>query len=82
MSSSINNSQPDSNSKEQSERSKFGPPPKFDSPNFDFQTELKRLPFAINLGEVKMSKVQQVRFLELIYDNQTVFSLCDDDLGL
>ena len=29
-----------------------------------------------------MSKVQQVRFLELIYDNQNVFSLCDEDLGL
>ena len=29
-----------------------------------------------------MSKAQQVRFLELIYDNQSVFSLCDKDLGL
>ena len=29
-----------------------------------------------------MSKEQQVRFLELIYDNQVVFSLCDEDLGL
>ena len=29
-----------------------------------------------------MSKEQQVRFLELIYDNQSVFSLCDKDLGL
>ena len=29
-----------------------------------------------------MSKEQQVRFLELIYDNQSVFSLCDEDLGL
>ena len=29
-----------------------------------------------------MSRAQQVRFLELIYDNQVVFSLCDEDLGL
>ena len=29
-----------------------------------------------------MSKAQQIRFLELIYDNQSVFSLCDEDLGL
>ena len=29
-----------------------------------------------------MSKEQQIRFLELIYDNQVVFSLCDEDLGL
>ena len=29
-----------------------------------------------------MSKEQQVRFLKLIYDNQVVFSLCDEDLGL
>ena len=29
-----------------------------------------------------MSKAQQVWFLELIYDNQSVFSLCDEDLGL
>ena len=29
-----------------------------------------------------MSKEQQVRFLKLIYDNQVVFSLCDEDLDL
>ena len=29
-----------------------------------------------------MSEAQQIRFLELIYDNQSVFSLCDEDLGL
>ena len=85
LSSAIHNSGPsnfNSNSKEQGERSKFGPQPKFDSPDFDFQVELKRLPFPINLGEIKMSKAQQVRFLELIYDNQSMFSLCDEDLSL
>ena len=29
-----------------------------------------------------MSRAQQIRFLELIYDNQSVFLLCDEDLGL
>ena len=40
------------------------------------------LPFPLNLGKVDMSKAQLIRFLELIYDNQSVFSLCDEDLGL
>ena len=29
-----------------------------------------------------MTRAQQVRFLQLVYDNQSVFSLCDEDLGL
>ena len=68
--------------KEQDKRPKFGPQPRFDDPHFDFQKELDRLPFPLNLGKVDMSKAQQIRFLELIYDNQSVFSLCDEDLGL
>ena len=36
----------------------------------------------MNIGEVDMSKSQQQRILELIYDNQSVFPLCDEDLGL
>ena len=68
--------------KDQGEKPKFGSQPKFNSPHFDFQKELDRLPFPLNLGKVEMSKAQQIRFLELIYDNQSVFSLCDEDLGL
>ena len=49
---------------------------------FNFQKELDRLPLPFNVGEVEMFREQQVRFLELIYDNQSVFSLCDEDLGL
>ena len=64
------------------EKPKFGPQPDFSSPKFDFDKELGRLPFPLNLGKVEMSKSQQVRFLELIYDNKSVFSLCDEDLGL
>ena len=68
--------------KEPGEKPKFGSQPNFSSPEFNFQKELDRLPFPFNLGEVEMSREQQVRFLELIYDNQSVFSLCDEDLGL
>ena len=64
------------------EKPKFGSQPKYGSPEFNFKKELDRLPFPLNLGKVEMSKEQQVRFLELIYDNQSVFSLCDKDLGL
>ena len=67
---------------EQEERPKFGPRPKFNSKNFDFDKELARLPFPVNFGEVELSPSQQKRFLELIYDHQGIFSLCDEDLGL
>ena len=68
--------------KDQGEKPKFGSRPKVSSPEFNFQKELDRLPFPLNLGKVDMSEEQQVRFLELIYDNQFIFSLCDEDLGL
>ena len=64
------------------EKPKFGSRPNYSSLGFDFQKELDRLPFPLNLGKVEMSREQQVRFLELIYDNQSVFSLCNEDLGL
>ena len=31
---------------------------------------------------MEMMKAQQIMFLQLVYDNQSVFSLCDEDLGL
>ena len=68
---------PDSNqsspTKEQGKRPKFGPCPKFNNPCFNFQKELDRPPFPLNLGKVDMSIAQQIRFLELFYDNQSVF---------
>ena len=60
---------------------KFGPRPNFDDPNFNFKEELKRLPFELNLGDAPLSREQQVKFLNIIYDNQAVFSLHDGDLG-
>ena len=61
---------------------KFGSWPIYSSLELDFDKELSRPPFPLNLGKVEMSKDQQVRFLELIYNNQSVFSLGDEDLGL
>ena len=57
---------------EQGERPKFGPHPKFDTTNFDFKEELDGLPFPVNIGEVELSLSQQKRFLELVYDHQSV----------
>ena len=68
--------------KEQGKRSKFGPQPRLDDPNFDFKKELDQLPFHANMGEVDMSKLQQSRFLEFIYNHQSIFLLCDEDLSL
>ena len=68
--------------KQQDKKPKFGSWPKFNNTHFDFQKELDRLPFPLYLGKVDMSKAQQIWILELIYDNQLVFSLCDEDLGL
>ena len=67
---------------EQGEMPKFGPRPKFNSKDFDFKQELVRLPFPVNIGEVELSLSQQKHFLELVYDHQSVFSLCDEDLSL
>ena len=67
---------------EQGERPKFGPRPKFNSKNFDFNKELARLPFPVNIGEVELSPPQQKCFLELVYDHQSIFLLCDEDSGL
>ena len=49
--------------KDPGEKPKFGCRPQFGSPDFDFQKVLDRLSFLLNLGKVKMSKEQQVRFL-------------------
>ena len=67
---------------EQGERPKFGPRPKFDSKAFDFKQELVWLPFPVNIEEVELSVSQQKCFLKLVYDHQSIFSLCDEDLGL
>ena len=60
---------------------KFGSPPDYDSPDFDFKGECERLPFPLNVGEAPLDLDQQKRFIRFIYENQEVFSLYDGDLG-
>ena len=60
----------------------FGPRPDTQSAEFDFEAEVKCLPFKLNLGdEVKLTCVQQSQFIDLIYEYPEVFSLHDEDLG-
>ena len=42
----------------------FGPNPDNHSPDFNFQEELKHLPFPLNIGEAPLDKEQQSRFLK------------------
>ena len=60
---------------------KFGPRPDTSSADFDFKTELDCLPFTINISDAPLSKEQQSRFIDLIYNYKEVFSLYDGDLG-
>ena len=63
------------------EKAVFGPRPDTQSTDFDFETEIKHLPFKLNLGdEAKLTCVQQSWFIDLIYDHPEVFSLHDEDL--
>ena len=61
--------------------SKFGPHPNTSAADFDFQQEVECLPFKLNLGNLPLEKEHQERFINLIYSNQQVFSLHDEDLG-
>ena len=49
--------------------------------DFNFKQEVEHLPFKLDLGDVHLEKEHQARFIDLIYSNQEVFSLHDEDLG-
>ena len=59
----------------------FGPHPNTSAAEFNIQQEVEHLPFKLNLGDVDLEKEHQARFINLIYSNQEVFSLQDEDLG-
>ena len=64
-STSTNTSTPDIN-----ERPIFGPRADTQSADFNFEAEIKCLPFKLNLGdEAKLTHVQQSWFIDLIYDH-------------
>ena len=63
------------------EKPVFGPRPDTQSADFNFEAEVKCLPFKLNLGEeAKLTHVQQSQFIDLIYDHPEVFLLHDEDL--
>ena len=63
------------------EKPKFSPRPDTSSADFDFQKELECLPFTINIGEAPLTREQQARFIDLIYEYKEVFLLYNGDLG-
>ena len=64
-----------------SEKPVFGPRPDTQATDFDFEAEVKCLPFKLNLGEeANLTCIQQSQFIDLIYDHPEVFSLQDEDL--
>ena len=63
------------------ETPKFSPHPDTSSANFEFKRELECLTFTINIGEAPLSREQQSRFIDLIYNFKEVFFLYDGDLG-
>ena len=52
-----------------------------DSPDFDFEKEVNRLPFPLNMGTAPLNLEQKKCLINLIYDSKEVFSLYDGDLG-
>ena len=71
----------DTSTPDTDERPLFGPRPDTQSADFNFEAEVKCLPFKLNLGDAaKLTCVQQSQFIDLIYDHPEVFSLHDEDL--
>ena len=57
----------------------LGPHPNTSS-NYNFEDKVLWLPFKFNLGDVPLNKEQKDWLLNLIYENNEVFSLHDEDL--
>ena len=73
--------EPKDQEKEKEVKPEFGPHPDTDSPDFDFDKEVDRLPFPLNMGTAPLTLEQKKCFINLIYDSKEVFSLYDGDLG-
>ena len=59
----------------------FGTRPNTKDPDFDLKKELERLPFELNIRDAPLTREQQARLIDVIYDHTEVFSLFDGDLG-
>ena len=58
----------------------FGPHPDI-TQDYDFNDEVKKMPFKFNLRDAPFSKEQKDHLLNLIYNHEKVFSLHNKDLG-
>ena len=67
-------------SKEKDKKPSFSVRPNTKNPEFDFKKELERLPFKLNIGDAPLTREQQARLIDVIYDHTEVFSLFDGDL--
>ena len=68
-------------SNEKDEKPSFGIRPNTKNPDFDFKKELEQLPFELNIGDTPLTREQQARLIDVIYDHTEVLSLFDRDLG-
>ena len=68
-------------SNEKDEKPSFGTRPNIKDPDFDFKKELEPLPFELNIRDTPLTREQQARLINVIYDLTEVFSLFDGDLG-
>ena len=59
----------------------FGPCPNTQVADFDFERDVEHLPFKLNLVDIHFDRDRQAKFINLIYSNQEVFPLHDEDLG-
>ena len=69
----IGNGSGKNESKEKDEKPSFGARPDTKSPEFDFKKELEQLPFELNIGDAPLTREQQARLINVIYDNTEVF---------
>ena len=60
-------------SNEKDEKPSFGVRPNTKDPDFDFKKELERLPFEFNIGDAPLTRDQQARLIDVIYNHTEVY---------
>ena len=58
---------------EKDEKPSFGTRPNTKDPDFDFKKELERLPFELNIGDAPLTRDQQARLIDVIYESYGSF---------
>ena len=68
-------------SNKKDEKPSFGARLNKKNPDFDFKKELERLPFELNIRDAPLTREQQARLIDVIYDHTEVFSLLTETWG-